>query len=130
MKLLLDTHVLLWSLRAPERLTSNARAAIVDRSNEVFVSAITPFEIATKARIGKLDSAQPLLLAWDDFMGELQATELALRSHHSIVAGQLDWPHRDPFDRILAAQSITERLVLVTSDVAFGRVGAVRTLWG
>lgn len=129
MRLLLDTHVLLWALGDPSRLSQEAAAQIREPANELFVSAITPFELATKHRIGKLPDAEPLLLAFGDHMRRLGANELPISSHHALVAGQLNWDHRDPFDRMLAAQSITEAIPLVTSDVAFGTISGVRVIW-
>jgi PIN domain nuclease of toxin-antitoxin system len=129
MKLLLDTHVLIWTLRSPGHIGNCAMASMSARNNELLVSAVTPFEIATKNRLGKLPEGDRILLAYDDYLRQLGATELAMTSHHGIVAGQLKTEHRDPFDRILAAQAITENLVLVTSDAVFDSIGGVRTLW-
>ena len=129
MKLLLDTHVLIWALGSPARIPARARAALRDPMNELFASAATPFEIATKHRIGKLPEGQRILLAYDDFLRELGARDVPITSRHGIVAGQLAWEHRDPFDRILAAQSLTENLTLVTGDAIFGFIGGIRTVW-
>ena len=129
MRLLLDTHVLLWALGDPDRIAAAAAANIRNPANELFVSAATPFEIATKHRIGKLPDAGPVVAAYSDLVRTLGAKELPMTSHHALVAGQLPWEHRDPFDRILAAQSIIESIPLVTSDKVFGTIGGVRTLW-
>jgi PIN domain nuclease of toxin-antitoxin system len=127
-RLLLDTHVVLWALRDPARLGPEAGVLIRDRANELFVSAATPWEIATKHRIGKLDDAGPLLLAWSQYLDRLGASELPISSAHALAAGQLDWGHRDPFDRMLAAQSVLDSLVLVTADTVFRSLPAVRTI--
>ena len=129
MKLLLDTHAFVWALRRPERLPESLVAIIRNRAYDLVVSAITPFELATKHRIGKLPEVAPMLLAYPDFLERLGARELPITSHHALVAGQLEWDHRDPFDRLLAAQSITESMLLVTSDAVFRSIGGVRTLW-
>lgn len=129
MKLLLDTHVLLWALGDPSRIPAAATALIRNASNELFVSAVTPLEIATKHRAGKLPEAGSLLAVYLDVLRELGARELPITSHHALVVGQLEWQHRDPFDRIIAAQSITESMVLVTSDAVFKTIGGVRTTW-
>ena len=129
MRLLLDTHVLLWALGDPDRIAAAAVAQIRNPANELLVSAATPLEIATKHRIGKLPDAGSVLAAYSDVLRTLGAKELPITSHHALVAGQLSWDHRDPFDRILAAQSITESIPLVTSDSVFDTIGGVRTLW-
>jgi PIN domain nuclease of toxin-antitoxin system len=129
MRLLLDTHVLVWALGDLSRLSQTAAAQIREPANELFVAAITPFELATKHRIGKLPNAESRLLAFGDHMRRLGASELPISGHHALVAGQLNCDHRDPFDRMLAAQSITEAIPLVTSDAAFGSISGVRVIW-
>jgi PIN domain nuclease of toxin-antitoxin system len=129
MRLLLDTHVLLWVVSDPARLAAAAAKQIRNPVNELFVSAITPFEITTKHRIGRLPDAGPIIAAYSDVLRTLGAKELAIASRHGLIAGQLSWDHRDPFDRILAAQSIIENIPLVTSDSIFGTLGGVRTVW-
>jgi PIN domain nuclease of toxin-antitoxin system len=128
-RLLLDTHVLIWLLGNPARVESRALDAVRDVENQLFVSAISPFEVSTKHRIGKFADGERLLAGYDDFVKTLGAAELAMTGHHGIVAGALKWDHRDPFDRILAAQSVTESMTLVTSDAAFDNIAGVRTLW-
>jgi PIN domain nuclease of toxin-antitoxin system len=128
-RLLLDTHVFIWLLGNPSKVEARALNAVRDVDNQLFVSAISPFEISTTHRIGKLAEGERLLAGYDDFVKTLGATELAITGHHGIVAGSLKWDHRDPFDRILAAQSVTESMTLITSDVAFDDIAGVRTLW-
>jgi PIN domain nuclease of toxin-antitoxin system len=127
-RLLLDTHVFIWLLGNPSKVEARALDAVRDVDNQLFVSAISPFEISTKHRIGKLAEGERLLAGYDHFVKTLGATELAMTGQHGIVAGSLKWDHRDPFDRILAAQSVTESMTLVTSDVAFDDIAGVRTL--
>lgn len=127
-RLLLDTHVLLWALRDPGRLSAATAVLLRDRANELIVSAATAWEIATKHRIGKLPGAAGLLLAYSDNLRRLGATELPMTSRHALAAGQLDWDHRDPFDRMLAAQSVIEGLTLVTADPAFSAIPGVPVL--
>jgi PIN domain nuclease of toxin-antitoxin system len=129
-KLLLDTHALIWILREPDRLASKALRAVRDPRNELYVSAITPFEMSTKHRRGKLPQVEEIVLAYDDHLRKLGARDLPVTAHHSLVAGSIPSEHGDPFDRILAAQAITESMILVTSDTAFASFGGVRTLWG
>jgi PIN domain nuclease of toxin-antitoxin system len=129
-RFLIDTHVLIWSLGTMSELPKRIVGILSDPANSLVVSAATAFEIATKYRIGKLPEAEPLVLAYDELMHEINATQLTISTRHGLTAGQLAWDHRDPFDRILAAQSILENLPLVTSDAVFASFGGVQTVWG
>ncbi len=129
MRLLLDTHALIWVLGHADRVPQTATALLDDPANELLVSAVTAFEIATKYRIGKLPEAERVVMLYNDLLSSIGATELPVTSHHGLIAGQLTWDHRDPFDRLLAAQSISEGLPLVTSDPVFSSLGGVRTIW-
>ncbi len=119
MKYLLDTHVWLWWVTDDPRLSAAARAAIGDEANEVFVSAASAWEVSTKQRLGKLgDLAQATsrfaeLVAADGFQ------HLPVDYRHALRAGAYPAAHRDPFDRMLAAQSELESLPLITRDPAF-----------
>ena len=129
MKVLLDTHALLWALRAPANLSPIARQIVDDPINELFVSAITPWEIATKHRIGKLPEAAPLLAAYAHHLEKLGAIELSLSTNHGLEAGRLVWENKDPFDRALAAQSMIENLPIITRDSAFATLPGIHTIW-
>lgn len=126
MRLLMDTHALLWWLAGDERLTPAAREAIASRDNVVYVSAASAWEVATKHRLGKLPGAGPLAV---DFTAEVIAqgfTPLDITLAHGQDAGSLPGPHRDPFDRMLIAQARTERMALVSNERAFDAYGVVR----
>ncbi len=128
MRLLLDTHALLWWLAGASSLTRKARVAIESDDNDIFVSAVSAWEIATKFRIGKLPEAAAVAT---DVAGTIRAegfSELAVSIVHAERAGALGGPHRDPFDRMLIAQSLTDGLTLVSNERAFDRYGAAR-LW-
>lgn len=112
MRLLLDTHVLLWWLADDARLQPSSRRLIEDGTAEVFVSAVSVAEVAIKTSLGKLD-APPDLIAQ---ISEQRMTELPLRVAHAQALQGLPWLHRDPFDRMLVAQALTDRLTLVTAD--------------
>lgn len=129
MRVLLDTHALLWALRDPESLSSAAGSLLTDPATELLVSAATPWEIATKHRIGTLPDAEPLLLGYAGHLSRLGARELPITSRHALAAGSLTWTHRDPFDRVLAAQSILEDVPLVSRDAAFSTLAGLRVLW-
>lgn len=129
MRVLLDTHTLLWSLTAPDRLSSLARATVEDRSNALLVSAASAWEVSTKHRLGKLPVAGALVLAYDEHLKRLGVADLPVTSRHALAAGSLEWPHRDPFDRIIAVQSMLESVPLVTADEVFSGLPGVRVLW-
>ncbi len=112
MRLLLDTHSLLWWL-ADEGLTTQARDAIADPANVVVVSAASAWEISRKKALGKL--AAP-----DDLGGFLP---LPISIAHGVAAGQLARHHEDPFDRMLIAQAYAEGLTIVTRDKRFSEYG-------
>lgn len=115
MRLLLDTHALLWSLAEPERIAEDARTAIEDGRNEVLVSAASAWEVAIKRAMGKLEAP-------DDLGAEIDAAafgSLAITVEHALAAGALPLHHRDPFDRMLVAQATLEGLTIVTRDPRF-----------
>jgi PIN domain nuclease of toxin-antitoxin system len=123
MRLLLDTHALLWWWADDAQLSAAARAAIGDRSNEVRVSAASAWEIATKQRLAKLS-----VVAADGETFERMVTSdgfmlLPVTAAHAWRAGTLTHVHRDPFDRMLAAQSELESMTLLTRDPAFASLG-------
>jgi len=112
MKLLLDTHAVLWWLDDPLLLSSTAREAIAEPSNEVLVSAAVYWEIAIKRNLGKLTAP-------DDLRGALQRCgfiELNITPAHALATETLPMHHRDPFDRILVAQALAEGATLVSRD--------------
>lgn len=117
MKYLLDTHVLLWLLTAPERVPEQVRNVLGDHTNALLVSAASGLEIATKIRIGKLD-APGLITALPHHLSALSATLLPITLEHALRAGSMVWTHRDPFDRLLVAQATAEEAILVTVDSA------------
>ena len=126
MRVLLDTHALLWWLSGDAALPPHARTVIGDPDNEVFVSAASAWEIATKHRLGKLPGAGPLAV---DFAREVEAQgflPLPITLAHGQDAGALSLLNRDPFDRMLVAQALAERMVLVSNESAFDAAGVVR----
>jgi PIN domain nuclease of toxin-antitoxin system len=129
MRLLLDTHALLWWLEGSRRLSKRAREAIANEASEIFVSAATAWEIATKVRIGKLPSATSLPPILVRVLREQRFASLAISVDHGTRAGSLPGTHRDPFDRMLIAQAQAEDLDLVTNERdIFGAYG-IRTFW-
>ena len=129
MRLLLDTHTFLWALVAPERLSGTTAGLIRDARNVVLVSAASAWEISTKQRLGKLPSAAPIVAAYGAHLTRLRAEELLIRSAHALLAGGFMVDHRDPFDRMLAAQAILEGVPLLTDDSAFSAFADLETIW-
>lgn len=126
---LLDTHVVLWYDVAPERLSEIALSTIRNRSNRVFVSAITALEIAIKHRLGKLPEADRLMRHYEASLVRYGFEELPLASPAALRVATLDASHADPFDRVLAAQAIQLRIALVTRDEAFASFSGLATVW-
>lgn len=128
MQLLVDTHAFLWWLAGNERLSGPARDAIANLDNTILVSAASAWEITTKHRLGKLPGA-------DEVAGNVMATienhgfrQLAITVAHAERAGRLPGPHKDPFDRMLIAQSLAHDLPLVSIESLFDGFG-VRRIW-
>jgi PIN domain nuclease of toxin-antitoxin system len=130
LRLLLDTHALLWWLGGDPRLSKKARDAIDDDKSEIFASAASVWEICTKFRIRKLELSPAIAadigaaIASQGFLG------LPVTVEHAQLAGSLPGKHKDPFDRMLFAQAMTEGMTLVTKerDMVFGAYD-VKRLW-
>ncbi len=125
MQVLLDTHVLLWWDKSDPRLGATAREVIADPTNDVFVSAACSWEIAIKARKGKLKfrGSPSKLIAANGFR------PLSISPEHAERAGSLDWSHPDPFDRVLVSQAQDLGLVLVHADEIIRAYAGVSQLW-
>lgn len=128
MQILLDTHALLWWLSDDPNLSRRARTVIGTTSNTVFVSAVSAWEIATKVRLGKLPSGAELVADFDGHLEREGFYSLPISVDHSVRAGLLPGEHRDPFDRMLIAQSQAENLQLISKEELFDRYG-VRRVW-
>ena len=119
MRLLLDTHALLWALADPDRLSDEARDALRDGRNDVLVSAASVWEIAIKQAAGKLRAPDDLL----DVTAATGFGWLSISARHASLAGALPPHHRDPFDRMLVAQARVESLTILTRDQRFALYG-------
>ena len=117
MRLLLDTHALLWALADPDRLDERARDELRDGRNEVLVSAASAWEIAIKKAAGKLRAPDDL----PDVTAAAGFAWLPISARHAIAAGALPPHHHDPFDRMLVAQAREESLTIVSRDLRFSR---------
>lgn len=128
MNVLLDTHAFLWALIEPDKLSRKARRLLEDDSTDVVVSAASAWEIATKYRLGKLPGAKRVVADYAGALHGLLATQLAMTGEHALRAGSWKIAHRDPFDRMLAAQADLEKLALVSCDPAMQSFG-VEVIW-
>lgn len=115
MNILLDTHTLLWLVSDPAKLDADALVTLSDRGTSVWATAASAWEIAIKTRLGRLDGGT-LLSAWADILSGMGAEDLPIASADTILAGRLPWEHRDPFDRIIAAQALRRNLTIATRD--------------
>jgi PIN domain nuclease of toxin-antitoxin system len=127
MNFLVDTHTLLWAFRFPEELSDHARSILADPSADLLVSIAVPWEMAIKSGTGKLDAANIL----DDFDGLMTAggyRMLETSTKHAIQSGRLPLHHKDPFDRLLVAQSLDLGIPILSCDEFLDRYG-VRRVW-
>lgn len=115
MKLLLDTHVLIWAAGFPERLSVEARALFDDEENELLFSAASLWEIAIKSSLGRADFQVDARLLRRGLLDN-GYRELAIASEHAVAIGSLSPIHKDPFDRLLVAQCMVEGITLITAD--------------
>jgi PIN domain nuclease of toxin-antitoxin system len=116
MKILLDTHTLLWATLLPRSLSKRAATIIANPSNDIFVSAASAWEIATKVRLGKLEEARHLEREFLEKVDEAGYTILPIEAAHALRAGRLPGDHRDPFDRMIAAQALAEDIPVLSND--------------
>jgi PIN domain nuclease of toxin-antitoxin system len=128
MRLLLDTHALIWAALMKPELSRTARYAIESRENRVFVSVVSFWEIATKVRIGKMGDPGELLRAPRRAICKMHFRDIQVNLDHAKLGGSLISQHKDPFDRMIAAQALLEGLTLVSVDSAFDSMGVTR-LW-
>lgn len=112
MRLLLDTHILIWSLVSPHKVQDPIKRLMEDGENSLFVSSITFYEIEVKRQIGKLS----FKLDFNELLERKFFSVMDFNHHHAFYSSELPLIHRDPFDRILIAQSVVENMPLVTAD--------------
>ena len=128
-KYLLDTHTLLWATRDNIRLGSKALAIIENTDAPLFVSVASAYEIMYKYQLGKLLEYEYIAENYFDILERFGVIELPISAHHAHFAGRFKWSHRDPFDRLLAAQTSIENMTLITNDEAFQSLPWVPVLW-
>ena len=127
-RLLLDTHALLWWYSDDSALPPSCRKLIAQADSSIFVSAASAWEIATKFRLGRLESASELVQDFGGYLDRENFLSLPVSYEHGIRAGMLPGPNQDPFDRMLIAQAEIERLFIVSNERIFDQYGA-RRIW-
>ncbi len=128
MKVLLDTCTLIWATLSPSSLSREAREMIADESNVILVSAASAWEIATKVRLGKLPGAEKLEQDYLDVMEDAGYTLLGIDTESALRAGRLLAEHRDPFDRMIAAQALGQDIPVLSPDPQLDQLG-LRRIW-
>lgn len=128
MKLLLDTHSFLWFIDGNPKLSATARTLIEDIANERILSVASTWELAIKHSIGKIQFTQPFDTFLFDQLEHNSIDLLNITVAHTIRTASLPFHHRDPFDRMLIAQSLTENIPIVSGDTVFDAYGVIR-LW-
>ena len=128
MRVLLDTHTLLWSALDPTKLSRKARTLLESFDTEVLVSAASAWEMATKVRLGKLPGAEAFAMEFAARIDRLGFRQLAISVEHGQRAGLLPGAHRDPFDRMLIAQSQAENIPIVSNERLFDEY-RVQRIW-
>jgi PIN domain nuclease of toxin-antitoxin system len=126
MKLLADSHILLWAASSPGRLSETAKALLIDPENELYFSAANIWEIAIKSALGRADFQTDAIRLQQGLLAN-GYHELPILSAHGLAAAALPPIHKDPFDRILIAQAASEQMLLLTSDLTVAKYqGPVR----
>lgn len=128
MTYLLDTHVVLWWFGTERRIAPDVRRALADPDQHLLVSSVSAIEASTKLQVGKLDDAREVVEGWGEHVQRMGASDIAMTTTHGLLAGSLNWTHRDPFDRMLAAQALIGNLTLVTTDKAFRTLPGLKLL--
>lgn len=128
MRLLLDSHVVIWSVEQDHLLSATAHAAITNPRNDLSVSAATIWEIAIKVGSGKLSLSLPYRQWMTQAIAALRLTVLPITVDYADAQAGLPAHHRDPFDRLIIAQTLTEGITVVSADGAFDAYGVTR-LW-
>jgi PIN domain nuclease of toxin-antitoxin system len=128
LRLLLDTHTLLWWLIKNPSLSTHAQRLLEDRENKILVSAASAWEMATKVRLGRLSVATEVVQNFIFYVERERFLPIPVTIEHGIRAGSLPGPHKDPFDRMLIAQAIAENIPIVSNDRALDGYG-INRLW-
>ncbi|KHL04011.1 type II toxin-antitoxin system VapC family toxin [Sinomonas humi] len=126
---LLDTHVLVWALTEPQRLSRRARGALESWDSRLRASAVSAYELSFKHQMGRLPDLEGLFVGYQKHVLALVSDEIQVSGSHALEAGQLAWENRDPFDRLIAAQAFVEECTLITADRKFSTLSGLDVLW-
>lgn len=129
MNLLLDTHALLWFDTEPTLIPAQTLSLIRDKNNQVYASAISAWELSIKVRLGKLSKAEPLLNNYPANLIRYGFIDLPFTSAHAITEKSLSQTHKDPFDRALIAQTLSEGLDLISNDPEVQKFKEIKVIW-
>ena len=128
MRVLLDTHSLVWAITSPNLLSARAATAIADESSDIFVSAASAWEIATKVRLKKFPEAAKLEGRFMDALDDAGYALLSITPEIALRAGRLVGSHGDPFDRMIAAHALAEDIPVISADAKLD-IFKVRRIW-
>lgn len=128
MKLLLDTHALIWWVGERQALSERVLDLLENPTHELWVSSVSAYELSLKHQLGKLPEVAPLLDDYAATLRRIRAISLPITDAHALQAGRFSSPHRDPFDRLLAAQSLLEGIPLVSKDEMMAQF-PIEVLW-
>ncbi len=128
MPYLLDTHTLVWSLTGDDKLSERARAVIANKTNPIYVSSISLYELAIKYHLGKWADAGFIVQNAMRLLEQMQYNLLPINGEHALYAAALPLNHKDPFDRLLVAQTAVDRLVFISKDKTLETFG-IELLW-
>jgi PIN domain nuclease of toxin-antitoxin system len=126
---LLDSCTFLWAVANASKLGAEARRLIEDTENVLYVSAASAYEIGYKGQLGKLGDYKVIASNFEAVLHKLGARELSISLKHALHAGSINSKHRDPFDRIIASQSVLEQIPVLTSDKLLSSIDGVKALW-
>ena len=126
---LLDTHVFLWAVQKNVSLSKAVKPIVEDKNMILYISAVSAYEIMNKYRLGKIPEYTEIAENYLMIFKRFDANDLQIKTSHTHYAGKFDWIHRDPFDRMLAAQAYIENLTLITNDSVFDSLPWLNTMW-
>ena len=131
MRYLLDSHAFIWLTNTSRRLPEQLRSHLLLTTQRLLVSSVSAMEVSTKYHLGKWPEVAPLVSLgdWMQTLHLFQADALPVTTEHALLAGSLDWSHKDPFDRLLAAQAMVEDVPLVSADTAFSSLPGLKVVW-
>jgi len=128
LRVLVDTHAFFWWVTDNPKLSARSRLVLAESDNEVLVSAVVAWELATKTRLGKWPEAVPIAADFASIIEQNSFAPLSISVEHARIAGLLSGSHRDPFDRVLAAQARVEGIALISADAHFRAFGT-EVIW-